>query len=773
MPPQRPPSAAAPQPPATAPTPLSPQPPAAVAPEPPATSPALLHGAQLLSLPGAMVADAPLGATLPLAPLGADGAVLDLTGEAEAVLDLTCDKEAPCEYAAAWLSACRELSPAAPCSEVPWTPGRKEEALAGAAPRSPRASAVHEVLQRLGQVKYGELVRLKGGHCNQKGQMKARTLKVWSFSAEVLRRVGSLDEVLEMAQMAQGDDGSAAQADLADVAEQAAGQRNLRRLHTILHKCTPKPPAPVRILTGPATWLPRFDPEHHKRRAGAHSEFVTCVTDRCGPLRAAVAETLVPTIDAVLAPRHQVCNSSQALGAAPQRFMGGETTPLRKPKGGGSSAANDYRAIDRIGHVGIALARVTAPGARVGAKESLGLSVAFHDRSAANLAAAQEAQELQAIKTKGEASDIVGLLGNSLARLVPRREDTARAPRRDGNFAIPPNRTSGGGGRVEPQAAKQAIEVVLGIGKLVQDPSVQFVATRFFRVIVKDGAAGDEAGDAVSREWCREWWLRILRSPDVNVQLLGVEASPAAAGGDCAAVVRAELAELARNGEALVRRASLRSLVLVSPRGDTGVIQALAGALEDPVVEVRASAMEMLPKVADKGDSALLAAVAVRPHPLSFVRWSAIQVLPRLAEAGDPVLVAAVSARLKSSEAHARQAAVELLPTVSHHDDQSVLAAIAHLLADEDAGVRRAAVQAMTRLPRLRDERLPKLLSGILDHPDERVQWAAIEAMMQAAPEPDEFLMTAVARWLRDRTRAVRKSAEPAELDAPTRPMLM
>lgn len=263
-------------------------------------------------------------------------------------------------------------------------------------------------------------------------------------------------------------------------------------------------------------------------------------------------------------------------------------------------------------------------------------------------------------------------------------------------------------------------------------------------------------GEADDDAYSQNWWLRLMRNPDMNVQLLAIEASPSAAGSDSAATVMCELVELARSDEALVRKAALLSLGLMSPKGDGNLIQALSTALEDPAIEVRTIAMQMLPQVADQGDPALLAAVAVRlEHPLSFVRWSAVEVLPRLAAVGDPGLVAVVAARLKSPEAHARQAAVELLPTVSQYGDQNVVRAIARRLADEQVGVRRAAVQAMTRVPRLVDGSLPELLAGSLDHPDERVRWVAVEAMMQASAEPDA--VAAVVRGLQDRSRAARE----------------
>ncbi|CAK0898989.1 unnamed protein product, partial [Prorocentrum cordatum] len=77
------------------------------------------------------------------------------------------------------------------------------------------------------------------------------------------------------------------------------------------------------------------------------------------PPTGAIAETWKMALDKVAPPLLQIFNSSQALGAAPQRFKDGETAHLRKPKGDGKSAANDYRTISLINHIGKVFARVT------------------------------------------------------------------------------------------------------------------------------------------------------------------------------------------------------------------------------------------------------------------------------------------------------------------------------------------------------------------------------------------------------------------------------
>ncbi|CAK0793639.1 unnamed protein product, partial [Prorocentrum cordatum] len=65
-------------------------------------------------------------------------------------------------------------------------------------------------------------------------------------------------------------------------------------------------------------------------------------------------------VDMSAAPLLRVSEAARALGKASQRFKDGETVLLRKPKGDGSSAKHDYRAISLIGLVGKSSARAAA-----------------------------------------------------------------------------------------------------------------------------------------------------------------------------------------------------------------------------------------------------------------------------------------------------------------------------------------------------------------------------------------------------------------------------
>ncbi|CAK0843170.1 unnamed protein product, partial [Prorocentrum cordatum] len=193
---------------------------------------------------------------------------------------------------------------------------------------------------------------------------------------------------------------------LADEAERAAGQRNLRRLHTIVNKLAPKPAAPIMTVKDPNTGLPCFDAEDDQRvcilstcdvcdgtamrlderplragrkerdddRIGSYglAEVKESIIDlpnmKGGPMLqwpmrgapgGAVAESWKLAIDTLAPPLLQVVNAAQALGDAPQRFKDGETMQLRKPKGDGCTASTDYRTINLINHFGKAYARVT------------------------------------------------------------------------------------------------------------------------------------------------------------------------------------------------------------------------------------------------------------------------------------------------------------------------------------------------------------------------------------------------------------------------------
>ncbi|CAK0800187.1 unnamed protein product, partial [Prorocentrum cordatum] len=203
---------------------------------------------------------------------------------------------------------------------------------------------------------------------------------------------------------------------LADEAERAAGQRNLRRLHTIVNKLAPKPAAPIMTAKDLHTGLPRFDAEDDQRvriqsicdvcdgaamsvderslQAGRKerdddrissyglAEVKESTMDlpnlkrglmlqwpMRGPPGGAVAEPWKLASDTLAPPLLQVSNAAQALGDAPQRFKDGETMQLRKPKGDGCTASTGYRTISLINHVGKACAKVATLDAM---REALG-----------------------------------------------------------------------------------------------------------------------------------------------------------------------------------------------------------------------------------------------------------------------------------------------------------------------------------------------------------------------------------------------------------------
>eukprot|EP00959_Pyramimonas_sp_CCMP1952_P355030 7437140-Pyramimonas_sp.AAC.1 len=64
---------------------------------------------------------------------------------------------------------------------------------------------------------------------------------------------------------------------------------------------------------------------------------------------------------------------------------------------------------------------------------------------------------------------------------------------------------------IEPQAARAALDELLKVGKVVQDPQMKFVATRCFKVESKNDEEGLETGEC-------KWIFAVNHYPGLNAK---------------------------------------------------------------------------------------------------------------------------------------------------------------------------------------------------------------------------------------------------------------
>mmetsp|Transcript_8664 Transcript_8664/g.22407 ORF Transcript_8664/g.22407 Transcript_8664/m.22407 type:complete len:273 (+) Transcript_8664:100-918(+) len=202
--------------------------------------------------------------------------------------------------------------------------------------------------------------------------------------------------------------------------------------------------------------------------------------------------------------------------------------------------------------------------------------------------------------------------------------------------------------------------------------------------------------------------------------------------GDAEAV-GAVLKCLVRDNDAEVKRASIRALQRLAPRGDPAVIAALCAKLQDTDGTVRQAAVVALESVATtRGDSATVAGVLAQLQARAPVaRASAMEALGRVAARGDTYVTALVQRYLDSDCFAMRHAAIGAFAQVA-----DIPTAIDRLQHSEKPIVRLAGMCSLGWASGAGDVEANAIVEDYLQDPDpevRRVAAAVVEAKNRVA----------------------------------------
>jgi len=170
--------------------------------------------------------------------------------------------------------------------------------------------------------------------------------------------------------------------------------------------------------------------------------------------------------------------------------------------------------------------------------------------------------------------------------------------------------------------------------------------------------------------------------------------------GDAVASVAAAAASWALEDiSPSVRRAAVVALGCLAPRGDQGILSALAAHLGDRSSEVRKAVMISLEQLTDRGDAVLVSMVAAHLGNIyRRVRQAAVVALGRLASLGDTAAISELVAHLGDSNRDVRKAAVVSLGKLVEKGNSTVITAVAAHLDDPSWEVCKAAMATLEHL---------------------------------------------------------------------------
>mmetsp|Transcript_29191 Transcript_29191/g.67189 ORF Transcript_29191/g.67189 Transcript_29191/m.67189 type:complete len:720 (+) Transcript_29191:70-2229(+) len=182
--------------------------------------------------------------------------------------------------------------------------------------------------------------------------------------------------------------------------------------------------------------------------------------------------------------------------------------------------------------------------------------------------------------------------------------------------------------------------------------------------------------------------------------------------------------------------------------------------LKDSDSSVRATAIEAIGKLAERGDqevTQLLSTYSSDADPT--VRYAYVEVLQHLAKKDDKQAVKFIAALLDDSDSDVRRTSIQALVDVAAIGNESALALITSKLEDAAFGVRHSAVQALGQLTKKGDRAAIALLAPLLEDSAHGVRHAAVQVLGKLLSTEDHFFLRLLAVRVLDAVPHVRQQA--------------
>jgi len=229
-----------------------------------------------------------------------------------------------------------------------------------------------------------------------------------------------------------------------------------------------------------------------------------------------------------------------------------------------------------------------------------------------------------------------------------------------------------------------------------------------------------------------------LRHSDRQVRHAVVETLPLVAGEEGLDRAILECGMLLENNNWVVRQFALKAVASLAQGGgrDSATVMAIS-CLQDRDRDIRCEALEIIPKIAPKGDeNAILSMMACLTDGERDVREAVLHTLPSLVEGGSQGALKAIETYLVHPDADVRHSAILLLPVLALPGDSgSIWGLILPLLDDKLARIRCSAIDALVALGEpidmhssLADDTYEALSACLMD-PEKAVRWAAMKAL--------------------------------------------
>lgn len=224
---------------------------------------------------------------------------------------------------------------------------------------------------------------------------------------------------------------------------------------------------------------------------------------------------------------------------------------------------------------------------------------------------------------------------------------------------------------------------------------------------------------------------------------------------------RRALAELAQARERLQRRQASAGAAPAAADRAALPLTALTAALEDPDVQARLSALDVLETLGAAAAPAAPALVKALSDPNRFVRWAAARTLGKLAPAEAETAVPALAQLLGDGDTDLRQAAASALRAYGPAA-RAAVPALTAAVSGPDVPVRLLAIAALEQIWPGAESAVP-VLSAVLYDRDARVRQAAAHALGRFGPSARDAL-EALQTTLNDSSAEVRTAAHDALL---------
>jgi HEAT repeat protein len=182
-----------------------------------------------------------------------------------------------------------------------------------------------------------------------------------------------------------------------------------------------------------------------------------------------------------------------------------------------------------------------------------------------------------------------------------------------------------------------------------------------------------------------------------------------------------------------VNQQAVELILRIAPKGDSCIIQGIANYLQSTDAGVRHLVMEVLKKIGKGDDVTIKAVIFLLQQPEIHVKRSALKALEFLANKGNEMVLEVVDQHLKHNNVEVRLAALSAISKLANQNNPLAIEGLCHCLSDTDTKLQKLAAASLTKLVDKGNPHAVRMLCGLVDAPGDHTLRTLVPLLSEVA----------------------------------------